>query len=52
MSNLIIKAVKEFTELDENNNEIKKSKLIISENGVDTEIVLEGNGKIKVAAAV
>lgn len=49
---MIIKEVSEFTVLDENNNEIRKSKLVISDNGVDTEIILEGNGKIKVTTSV
>ena len=38
--------------LDENNQEIRKSKLVISDDGVDTEIILEGNGKIKVTTKV
>lgn len=49
MANMTIKEIREFVERDENNNEIRKSKLIISDNGVDTEIVLEGNGRLKVA---
>lgn len=48
---MIIKEVSEFTVLDENNNEVRKSKLVISTDGVDTEIILEGNGKIKVTTA-
>lgn len=49
---MIIKEVSEFTVLDENNNSIRKSKLVISNDGVDTEIILEGNGKIKVTTSV
>jgi hypothetical protein len=49
---MVIKEVSEFTVLDENNNEIRKSKLVISNDGVDTEIILEGNGKIKVTTSV
>lgn len=49
---MVIKEVSEFIELDENNNSIRKSKLVIVDNGVETEIILEGSGKIKVATAV
>ena len=49
---MIIKEVSEFTVVDENNQSIRKSKLVISNDGVDTEIILEGNGKIKVTTAV
>lgn len=49
---MIIKEVSEFTVIDENNKEIRKSKLVISDDGVDTEIILEGNGKIKVTTKV
>lgn len=49
---MVIKEVSEFTVVDENNKTIRKSKLVISNDGVDTEIILEGNGKIKVATAV
>lgn len=49
---MIIKEVSEFNVVDENNNTIRKSKLVISDDGVDTEIILEGNGKIKVTTAV
>lgn len=48
---MVIKEVSEFTVLDENNQTIRKSKFVISDNGVDTEIILEGNGKIKVTTA-
>jgi len=47
---MVIKEVSEFIALDENNKSVRKSKLVISEDGVDTEIILEGNGKIKVTA--
>jgi len=49
---MFIKEVSEFTVLDEDNNQIRKSKLVISNDGVDTEIILEGNGKIKVTTSV
>lgn len=49
---MVIKEVSEILEFDENNNTIRKSKLVISDNGVDTEIILEGNGKLRVTAAV
>lgn len=49
---MFIREVSEFTVLDENNNKIRKSKLVISNDGVDTEIILEGNGKIKVTTSV
>jgi hypothetical protein len=49
---MFIREVSEFTVMDENNNKIRKSKLVISNDGVDTEIILEGNGKIKVTTSV
>jgi hypothetical protein len=49
---MVIKEVSEFTVLDENNNEVRKSKIVISNDGIDTEIILEGNGKVKVATSV
>jgi hypothetical protein len=49
---MVIKEVSEFTVLDDNNQTIRRSKLVISDDGVDTEIILEGNGKIKVTTAV
>lgn len=49
---MFIREVSEFTVVDENNNKIRKSRLVISNDGVDTEIILEGNGKIKVTTAV
>ena len=48
---MVIKEVSEFTVV-ENNKTIRKSKLVISNNGVDTEIILEGNGKLKVTTTV
>ena len=33
-------------------NNTRKTRLVISENGRDTEIILEGNGKLKVAVEV
>ncbi len=44
---LKIKEISRFTE-----NNIEKTRLIISENGKDTEIILEGDGKIKTAVQV
>lgn len=52
MNKMVIKEVSEYTVIDENNNTIRKSKLVISNNGVDTEIILEGNGKVRVTTAV
>jgi len=52
MGNMVIKEVSEFFVIDENNNRIRKSKLVISENGVDTEIILEGKGKVRVTTKV
>lgn len=49
---MVIKEVSEFTVMDENNKEVRKSRLVISNDGVDTEIILEGNGKIKVTTSV
>jgi len=49
---MVIKEVSEFSVIDENNRSIRKSKLVISNDGVDTEIILEGNGKIRVTTAV
>lgn len=45
---MIIKEVSEKTIMNENNQPVRQSKLVISDDGVDTEIILEGNGKIKV----
>jgi len=49
---MVIKEVSEFTVVDENNRTIRKSKLVISNDGVDTEIILDGDGRIKVTSAV
>lgn len=49
---MVIKEVSEFTVVGENNETIRRSKLVISNDGVDTEIILEGNGKIKVTTKV
>ena len=49
---MTIKEVSEIIEIDENNCSIRRSKLVISDNGVDTEIILEGNGRIRVATTV
>ena len=40
--------IKEITRFMEDN--IQKTKLVITENGKDTEIILTGSGKLKVAA--
>ena len=47
MEGLIIKEVSRFVE-----GNVYKTKLVISENGKDTEIILTGNGKLKVAVEV
>ncbi len=47
MNDLKIKEISRFTE-----NDVVKTRLVISENGKDTEIILEGNGKIKAAVEV
>ena len=47
MNDLKIKEISRFTE-----NDVVKTRLVISDNGKDTEIILEGNGKIKAAAEV
>ncbi len=47
MNELKIKEISRFTE-----NDVEKTRLIISENGKDTEIILEGNGKLKTAVEV
>ncbi len=44
MNDLKIKEISRFME-----DSIAKTKLVISENGKDTEIILTGNGKLKVA---
>jgi len=44
MNDLKIKEISRFVE-----NNIQKTKLIISQYGKDTEIVLTGDGKLKVA---
>jgi len=44
MNDLKIKEITRFTE-----DNIEKTKLVICENGKDTEIILTGNGKLKVA---
>ena len=47
MNDLKIKEISRFTE-----NDVEKTRLVISENGKDTEIILEGNGKLKAAVEV
>ncbi len=44
---LKIKEISRFTE-----NDVEKTRLIISENGKDTEIILEGDGKINTTVEV
>jgi hypothetical protein len=46
---MVIKEVSEIIIVDENNQPVRRSKLVISDDGVDTEIILEGNGRMKVA---
>ena len=47
MNDLKVKEISNFIE-----NNTRKIRLVISENGRDTEIILEGNGKLKVAVEV
>lgn len=47
MNDLKIKEISRFVE-----DNIQKTKIIISENGKDTEIILTGEGKLKVAVEV
>lgn len=47
MNDLKIKEVTRFVE-----DNVEKTKLVISQNGKDTEIILIGNGKLKVAIEV
>lgn len=47
MNDLKVKEISRFME-----NNIQKTRLIISQNGKETEIILEGNGKIKTAVGV
>lgn len=47
MSDLKVKEISRFVE-----DNIAKTKLVISENGKDTEIILTGTGKLKVAVEV
>ena len=49
---MVIKEVSEISLVDENNRTIRRSRLVISNDGVDTEIILEGNGKLRVTTAV
>lgn len=44
MNNIEIKEISAFME-----NNTRKTRLVISENGKDTEIILKGDGQIKVA---
>ena len=44
MNNLKVKEIIRFYE-----DNIVKTKLVITENGKDTEIILSGNGKLKIA---
>ena len=49
---MVIKEASEISVLDENNRIVRRSRLVISNDGVETEIILEGDGKIKVTTAV
>jgi len=49
---MVIKEISEISIVDENNRTVRRSRLVISNDGVDTEIILEGNGKLKVTTAV
>lgn len=44
MNKLEVKEISTFME-----NNIRKTRLVISQNGQNTEIILNGNGKLKVA---
>lgn len=44
MNDLKIKEISTFIE-----NNTRKTRLVISENGKDTEIIMNGDGKLKVA---
>ncbi len=45
MGNIEIKSIETFTE-----NETPKTKMIISDNKTEKEIILEGKGQLKIAA--
>ena len=47
MNDLIIKEISQFTE-----NNIPKTRLVISENGIEKEIILQGNGELKATIEV
>lgn len=47
MNKLEVKEVVTFME-----NNIRKTRLVISQDGKDTEIILNGDGKLKIASAV
>lgn len=47
MNDLKVKEISRFME-----NNIQKTRLVILQNGKETEIILEGNGKIKTAVGV
>lgn len=47
MKDLKIKEITRFTK-----DNVEKTRLIISENGKDTEIILEGSGQLKTAIEV
>ena len=47
MKDLKVKEISRFVE-----DNVEKTKLVLSENGKDTEIILSGSGKLKVAVEV
>lgn len=47
MEDLVIKEISYFTE-----NNIRKTRLIIFENGKETEIILQGDGKLELPIEV
>jgi len=49
---MVMKEISEISVLDENNRIVRRSRLVISNDGVETEIILEGNGKLRVTTAV
>ncbi len=52
MSELTIKSVSKFEETNSEKETVQMTKMIISEDGIEKEIILSGNGNIKVASVV
>ena len=49
---MVMKEISEISVIDENNRIVRRSRLVISNDGVETEIILEGNGKLRVTTSV